>query len=110
MAPKFSKVLVTTDFSDVADRAVPYAYGLVAEEGEVHLLHIIEHQDVPSPLFPHYSPDELNNPEKRAEAGKKIEERLAGLIPKEAEAQGITTRCAVGFHPHVGEGIIENES
>lgn len=39
-APRPQTVLVPTDFSPAADRAVPLAYGLVGDSGRVHLLHV----------------------------------------------------------------------
>jgi nucleotide-binding universal stress UspA family protein len=107
MVPKLSKVLVTTDFSDVANKAVPYAYGVAGQGGEVHLLHVIEHQDVPSPLHAHYSPDELNRPEKRKEVTEKVTQELQALIPQGAQEKGVATQTAVGCHPHVARGIIK---
>lgn len=107
MATKLHRILVTTDFSEVANKAVPFAYEIANQGGEVHLLHIIEHQKVPSPLIAHYGTDELNDPEKRKEVAAKVEEQLRALIPEEAGEKGVETKAAVGFHPHVAEGIIE---
>ncbi|HEV8246766.1 MAG TPA: universal stress protein, partial [Polyangiaceae bacterium] len=42
--PSFKRVLVTTDFSDVANRAIPYAYALAGRGGVVHLLHVVTHK------------------------------------------------------------------
>ena len=51
MIPKISKVLVTTDLSDFANRAIPYAYAVAHPGGEVHLLHLIEHQNAVIPAL-----------------------------------------------------------
>jgi nucleotide-binding universal stress UspA family protein len=40
--PTIRVAVVATDLSDFGNRAVPYAYGLVGERGEVHLVHVIE--------------------------------------------------------------------
>jgi nucleotide-binding universal stress UspA family protein len=40
--PSIRIALVATDLSDFGNRAVPYAYGLVGDRGEVHLVHVIE--------------------------------------------------------------------
>jgi hypothetical protein len=37
----FFSVLVPTDFSALANRAIPAAYGLVAPGGVIHLLHVV---------------------------------------------------------------------
>lgn len=107
MIPKNSKVLVTTDLSDFANRAIPYAYAIADPGGEVHLLHLIEHQNVPSPLYSHYSSDELNNPEKRKEVAEIVEAELRKLIPKQAAEKKIGTKVEVVFHPHIGQGILK---
>lgn len=107
MIPKISKILVTTDLSDSASRAIPYAYAAVDPGGEVHLVHLIEHQNVPSPLIAHYATDELNNPEKREEVAGIVEAELRKLIPKQATGKKVETKVDVVFHPHVGEGILE---
>lgn len=42
IVPTLRRVLVTTDFSSVANQAVAYAYAVVANGGTVHLLHVEE--------------------------------------------------------------------
>lgn len=67
--PRFASVLVPTDFSELANRAVPYAYGLVAPGGTVHLFHVRTRR-----------PGE-DDPDPR--------DRLAGLVPRGATARGV---------------------
>ena len=43
--PRFRIALVATDLSDFANRAVPYAYGIVGEAGEVHVVHVIDEDE-----------------------------------------------------------------
>jgi nucleotide-binding universal stress UspA family protein len=38
--PRLRQVLVTTDFSTLADRAIAWAFALAGREGTVHLVHI----------------------------------------------------------------------
>jgi nucleotide-binding universal stress UspA family protein len=40
--PRFRVAVVATDLSDFANRAVPFAYGIVGDGGEVHIVHVIE--------------------------------------------------------------------
>jgi nucleotide-binding universal stress UspA family protein len=42
VVPRFKIAVVATDLSDFANRAVPYAYGIVGDGGEVHLVHVVE--------------------------------------------------------------------
>lgn len=107
MIPKFSKVLVATDCSETANRSVPFAYSIVESDGEVHLIHVIEHEEVPNPLYSHYSSDELNRPDKRKEVAAEVVSHLKKLIPKGAEEKGIKTVVDVAFHGDVPEGIVE---
>ncbi len=94
MIPSMDKILISTDFSEVANRAVPHGYAAVSPGGEVHLIHVIEHQDVPSHLYAHYSADQLHNPENRKEVAEKMDAELKALIPSDA----IQT-------PHIAEAI-----
>jgi nucleotide-binding universal stress UspA family protein len=74
--PQIRSVLVATDLSDPANRAILPAYGLLrATGGRVELCHVLER---------------ANEPE-RAEAL----ERLRALVPPDAEARSITTSVRV---------------
>jgi nucleotide-binding universal stress UspA family protein len=104
--PKFSKVLVVTDLSEASNRSVRFAYALVDEGGEVHLLHLLEQESDPSPLYAHYSPDSFNLPEERAKAQAAVETQLRKLVPPEAAARRITTQVAATVHPEIAPGIV----
>jgi nucleotide-binding universal stress UspA family protein len=41
MIPNFRRVLIPTDFSECATRAVAFGYGLTEVGGVVHLLHVV---------------------------------------------------------------------
>src|SRR4029077_8370684 len=43
--PVVQSALVATDLSAFANRAVPFAFGLTPEGGEVHLLHVVKGDD-----------------------------------------------------------------
>jgi nucleotide-binding universal stress UspA family protein len=107
VVPSMKRVMVVTDFSATADAALPYAYVLVEDGGEVHLLHVIEHEDVPNPLIAHYTPDDLATPDQRKKAAAEVEKQLLARVPKEAKSRGITTVAACSFHREVAEGIVE---
>jgi nucleotide-binding universal stress UspA family protein len=42
VVPRFRVAVVATDLSDFANRAVPYAYGIVGDGGEVHIVHVVD--------------------------------------------------------------------
>ncbi|MDH4225766.1 MAG: universal stress protein [Deltaproteobacteria bacterium] len=107
MIPRISKVLVAVDFSDTGTRSIPYAYSIVDPGGEVHLVHVVEFDDTPNPMYAHYSPEDFNDPQKKAEAAKTVEDKLKTLVPKAAAEKKVTTKVGVGFHPNVAEGIVE---
>jgi nucleotide-binding universal stress UspA family protein len=69
--PSFRRVLIPTDFSFAANRAVPIGYGLLGSGGIVHLLHVITRKPGEDDLAP--------------------TERLRALIPLGASARGIAT-------------------
>lgn len=73
--PTFRQVLVPTDFSFAANRAVPVGYGLLGSGGVVHLLHVITGKPGEDDLDP--------------------KERLRALIPLGASARGIATEIEI---------------
>lgn len=105
MVPKLSKIMLVTDFSGTANRALPFAYAIADPGAEVHLVHVIEHQAIPGPLYAHYTRDELFDPKKQKEAIAKVEAHLKTLVPKGAADKGIATKVAGVLHSTVPEGI-----
>lgn len=84
--PTFQRVLVPTDFSPLANRAIPVAYGLVPHGGVVHLLHVVARHpgtDDPDP-----------------------QECLRALIPPAARRRGIETRLEVVTEQDAYVGIV----
>ena len=81
----FRSVLISTDFSILANRAIPAGYGLVSEGGQIHLLHVLARE--------------------RAEAPPDLEGRLRALIPADAEAHGVTTHVHVVDDADAWSGI-----
>jgi nucleotide-binding universal stress UspA family protein len=73
--PTFRRVLVPTDFSDLANRAIPVAYGLLRGGGSLHLLHVVTRKPGEDDLDP--------------------TDRLRALIPLGASARGIATEIEV---------------
>jgi nucleotide-binding universal stress UspA family protein len=48
--PEHHRVLVTTDFSEVANHAIPFAYSMLAHGGTVRLVHVVRPSEFPSRL------------------------------------------------------------
>lgn len=70
-APAPRTLVIPTDFSKLADRAVPHGYALAERGGMVHLIHVVR------------SLLDANRPA--------LEAQLAERIPEDAEARGITS-------------------
>jgi len=92
----FKRVLVTTDFSEAGDAAIPYAFRIAADHGaEVVLCHVIETPPTPNPLYAHYSSTELFRPEARLQAEQKAHEALRARVPKDATPATVSYRTRV---------------
>lgn len=88
--PIFQRVLVPTDFSPLANRAIPMAYGLVPRGGVVYLLHVVTRRpgaDDPDP-----------------------QTCLQTLIPPAAQEKGIETRLEVVTASEAHMGIVHAAS
>jgi nucleotide-binding universal stress UspA family protein len=89
--PLLRTVLCATDFSELGNAAIPYAYALVrGSGGTVELCHVYEkHPATPANLpYPLGAP---MSPEHRAE----LEANLTALIPPDAARLGISTHLTV---------------
>ena len=105
MIREFKTVLVVSDFSDLANHAIPFAYGVAATDGRVHLLHVIEHDTMPNSMYAHYSNDDLALPEDQEKAKEEMATRLLALRP--ADAGGRHTSTQVVLHANVSQGILQ---
>jgi nucleotide-binding universal stress UspA family protein len=75
--PIFRHILVTTDFSEVADRALRVGFGLARQnEARVTLCHVLEYPPVPNPVYAQYVP--VGKVTKEGE--RLVEERARGLL------------------------------
>ncbi|HEY0467004.1 MAG TPA: universal stress protein [Polyangiaceae bacterium] len=82
---RFRSVLIPTDFSPLANRALGAGYGLLPEGGEVHLLHVLTAE--------------------RGEQPPDLDARLRALVPFGAEERGIETRIHVVEEAEAWSGI-----
>ena len=99
-------LLAPTDFSDDANASLGYAYALAPEGGTVHLLHVVEEEGPPNPLYAHYRPGRRPSPEERAAQHRALEQALRELVPVEALARGIATEVAVLADDDPGAAIL----
>ena len=106
MYENFRRILVTTDFSESGDRAIAHAFRMAADHGaEVLLAHVIEMVVAPNPLYAHYYPTELLNPDIRQSAERDAEAALLELVPKDPALANVPHRTVVA-HGTPAEEII----
>jgi len=86
-----ARVLVPLDLSELSLGAVPFAYALAGPAGRVTLLHVIEPQTEPNPLYAHYSAGRTATPAEREALHAHLRERLQALVPEGAAAGGPET-------------------
>ena len=82
--PGLRRVLATTDFSALGDRAIPYAYAALAHGGVVKLIHVLppgKSSGPGAPQQPQLAADSLT--------------QLQALIPAQAAALGIVTEVEI---------------
>lgn len=89
-------VVVSTDFSDYGDAALPHAFGLAREHGaRVVMVHVIDARPTPNPLYAHYYP--IPTPEQMQEAEASASEALRARIPDDLRDGGrIETQVGQG--------------
>jgi nucleotide-binding universal stress UspA family protein len=110
MIPTIRKVMVTTDFSDLGNGAIPHAYSVLANrEGTVILCHILEPPALPNPLYAHYSPGGAFSPEDRERLRQGLLQALEQLVPSEVRKSGrvVTEVRVVEIQAPVAEAICQ---
>ena len=96
----FRRVLVPTDFSMFADKAIAFAFGAAQRGGEVCLVHVI-------PPIGGFKPDAERTDGHHAKRKKDLAARLQALVPEEAQRRGIQSRVEVVEHPHPAVAICQ---
>lgn len=83
MLHRYQRLLVTTDFSDVGNSAIPHAYSLLGRgPGTIILCHVLQRVRLPNPLYAHYTPGRMLTGSERAALVRGLEEKLSRLFPK----------------------------
>ena len=106
MYENFKRILVTTDFSESGDHAISHAFRMAADHGaEVILCHVVETVVAPNPLYAHYYPTDLLNPEIRLRAEKDAQQALIERTPKDAALASVPHSTIVA-HGNPADEII----
>jgi len=95
---RFKRVLVTTDFSKLGNRAIPFAYSTLRRGGQVCILHVAKPTG--------RSGAQACEP-KHSERNDRLSAQLQALIPAETEARGINSRVEVAEHSDVATAICQ---
>lgn len=106
IAPAVRKILVTTDFSDLANQAIPHAYSLLGKGGRVHLIHVIHPYELPEGGYLLEPPD-LNFKKQHTKLRKSRRKMLEACIPPDAASSGIITDIELVEHIDIAQGISE---
>jgi nucleotide-binding universal stress UspA family protein len=102
--PRFRHVLAATDFSELANSAIPLAYAAASQGGTVHLVHVVKAGRPgidPYDIF-HPAPNETTS-----EAVVAARVRLSQLVPSDASAKGISTQVHALEASEAWEAIIQ---
>jgi nucleotide-binding universal stress UspA family protein len=103
IVPAILSVLAPTDLSPEANRAIPFAYGMVAGQGGVvELCHV--HERV---LAARASAHDRTEGRLTADERDHIESQLRALIPRDAEERGITTHIIVVDGGRAAEALVQ---
>ena len=97
MHENFTRILVTTDFSEAGDHAIAHAFRMAADHGaHVVLCHVLEPIVAPNPLYAQYYPGELLTPEIRERAERDAEQALHDRVPPDAPLATVSHTATVG--------------
>lgn len=97
------KILVTTDFSDCGNQAVPYAIGIAKQmKADLIISTVIEHERHESSYFIDWKP--LKDPENEKKAKRKATARLKKLIPDDAP-KGINISVNARINGNAVKGV-----
>jgi nucleotide-binding universal stress UspA family protein len=89
--PEFRRVLVTTDFSELGDNAIPYAYSALRPGSTVCLLHVVEPKD----------------PQGQIKQTNDTKTKLCSLIPTGTAARGIETHVEIVRNRNPSQAICQ---
>lgn len=105
--PRVKRVLVTTDFSNLGNAAVPWAYALAEPNAEVYLAHVTLSTGLAGELVEQYLPSAELLPQAPARVELEVAARLRALTPPTAEEKHVVTRTEVIRAPNAAQAICE---
>lgn len=103
------RVLLTTDFSEIGNRAIDYTFKIMAHsQGTIFLCSVNEVPGIPSPLYAHYTSEPIRSKEELNELHVETERKLRALIPADVEKLDVSVEIIViETQKHVHDTIID---
>ncbi|MHA7633758.1 universal stress protein [Corallococcus sp. M7] len=101
--PSIHRVLVPTDFSPLANRAIPHALSLLPRGGELILAYVIE-SPVPVVYADFWPAVALSGNE---DEEPELRRRLEALVPRDAADRGITVRVELLSGVHAAQALCQ---
>jgi nucleotide-binding universal stress UspA family protein len=98
------RIMVATDFSETANRAILQAFSLATGRGEVFLVHVTHPGALPEGEY-QQGPADRRSVAQHSRYLRQCEMKLRGLIPKEADRLGIMTTIEVVEERQVAAAI-----
>ena len=93
--PTISRVLVSTDFSPLGNRAVATACAILPPGGSVRLVHVVAPRQGPNPLIGGRSQGKVGSKAAQERLLREAERQLQALIPPDAGARFLQTEVEV---------------
>lgn len=106
IAPAVERVLVATDFSAPANRAIPHAYSLLRSGGVVHLVHVMHPHALPNGEYLQGAMDQRFKT-RHSKHIRNYHKKLKELIPADAASRGILTEVEVVEQSDASKGIYQ---
>ena len=105
--PPVRRVLVTTDFSELGNQAIPHAYSVLHSGGTVRLLHVQAPASPTNPAMGEIRRGQRPSSRPSLQKVETVERQLRALIPAEAEAGGISSEVEVIEHREPATAICQ---
>jgi len=105
--PPLNRVLVTTDFSALGNRAVAAACALLPNGGRLRLLHVVAPEQSPVTLLGGHPKKSNLSPGEHARLVQNARRKLGSLLPADAVAHGIEAEVVVEIAEDVAGTVLQ---
>lgn len=105
--PEYHQVLVATDLSELGNRAVPFAAGVLSQGGVLRILHVLEPSKLKRPRGRNVAELKKTSHRTGEDQIRCVQDKLASLVGGAANARGIVVETAVVASTEVAREIVE---